>query len=130
MKMHLKHSFDNQKWVRENRVQAYHRARPIAVDGNGKFRKDRYTTLPEQPFHIERLFFEHRAENDTEGKYMQIVTLTEGSRVTIRSLEHPEYSTTIERLQACILPAGFGKHEYINEDGSHAMVVLIRMKRG
>lgn len=130
MKMHLKHSFDNQKWVRENRVQAYHRARPITVDGNGKFRKDRYTTLPEQPFHIERLFFEHRVENDTEGKYMQIVTLTEGSRVTIRSLEHPEYSTTIERLQACILPAGLGKHEYINEDGTHAMVVLIRMKRG
>lgn len=130
MKMHLKHSFDNQKWVRENRVQAYHRARPITVDGNGKFRKDRYTTLPEQPFHIERLFFEHRVENDTEGKYMQIVTLTEGSRVTIRSLEHPEYSTTIERLQACILPAGLGKHEYINEEGNHAMVVLIRMKRG
>jgi hypothetical protein len=130
MKMHLKHSFDNQKWVREARVQAYHRARPIAIDGNGKYRKDRYTTLPEMPFHIERIFFEERAENDTEGKYMQIATLTEGKRVTIRSLEHPEYSTTIECLQACVIPAGFGKHEFINEDGSHAMVVLLRLKNG
>ena len=130
MKMHLKHSFDNQKWIREGRVQAHHRARPIAVDGNGKFRKDQYTTLPEQPFHIERIFFEERAVNDTEGKYMQIVTLVEGKKVTIRSLDNPQYSTTIDRLQACILPAGFGKHEYINEDGSHAMVVFIRLKEG
>lgn len=130
MKMHTKHSFDNQKWVRESRVKDYHRARPIAIEGNGKYRKDRYTTLPEQPFHIERIFLEKRAENDTEGKYMQIVTLTEGQRVTIRSIDHPEYSTTIERLQACIIPAGYGRHEYINEDGSHAMVVLIRLKKG
>ncbi len=81
------------------------------------------------PFHIERIFLEHRAENDTEGKYMHIVTLAEGKQVTIRSKEHPEYSTTIERLQACIIPAGFGKHEYINDDGTHAMVVLIRLKK-
>lgn len=130
MKMHLEHSFNNQKWIREGRVEAYHRARPVAVEGNGKYRKDRYTTLPEQPFHIERIFFEERAENDTEGRFMQIVTLTEGKRVTVRSLEDPGYSTTIERLQACILPAGFGRHEYINEDGTHAMVVLIRLKEG
>jgi len=128
MRMHLEHSFDNNKFIRETRVRNTHRARPITIDGNGKFRKDQYTTIPEMPFHIERIFFEHKAENDTEGKYMQIVTLTEGKQVTIRSIENPEYSTTIERLQACIIPAGFGKHEYINEDGTHAMVVLIRLK--
>lgn len=81
------------------------------------------------PFHIERIFFELQAENDTEGKYMHIVTLTEGIQVTVRSKENPEYSTTIERVQACIIPAGFGKHEYINMDGTHAMVVLIRLKK-
>ena len=130
MRMHTKHSFANNKFVRETRVKEFHRARPLAVAGDGTFRKDRYTTIPEQPFEIERIFLEKRAENDTEGKFMQIVTLTEGKRVTIRSLEHPEYRTTIERLQACILPAGFGRHEYLNEDGSHAMVVLIRLKKG
>ena len=129
MRMHLDHSFNNNKFVRENRVKDIHRARPITIDGNGKFRKDQYTSISEMPFHIERIFFEHRAENDTVEKYMQIVTLTEGKQVTIRSIENPEYSTTIERLQACIIPAGFGKHEYINEDGSHAMVVLIRLKK-
>jgi len=129
MRMHLDHAFDNNKFIRENRVRDTHRARPVTIDGNGKFRKDRYTSIPEMPFHIERIFFEHRAENDTEGKYMQIATLTEGKNVTIRSIENPEYSTTIERLQACIIPAGFGKHEYINEDGTHALVVLIRLKK-
>lgn len=129
MRMHLEHSFDNNKFIRENRVKNTHRARPVTVDGNGKFRKDQYTTIAEMPFHIERIFFEQQAENDTEGKYMHIVTLAEGKHVTIRSKENPEYSTTIERLQACVIPAGFGKHEYINEDGTHAMVVLIRLKK-
>lgn len=130
MRMHLDHSFANQKWIRETRAKEFHRARPIAIAGDGKFRKDQYTTIPEQPFHIERIFLEERAENDTEGRFMHIVTLTEGRRVTIRSLDDPRRSTTIERLQACIIPAGMGRHEYVNEDGSHAMVVIIRLKKG
>jgi hypothetical protein len=129
MRMHLEHSFDNNKFIRETRAGNTHRARPVTIDGNGKSRKDQYTTIPEMPFHIERIFFEHQAENDTEGKYMHIVTLTEGKQITIRSKENPGYSTTIERLQACIIPAGFGKHEYINQDGNHAMIVLIRLKK-
>lgn len=128
MRMHLDHSFRNQKWIRESRVQSHHRARPITVDGNGRFRKDQYTTLPEMPFHIERIFMEEEAESDTDGRFMQIVTLTEGTRVTIESLDNPQYRTTIERLQACIVPAGFGRHRYINESGRHAMVVIIRLK--
>jgi len=128
LKMHLEHSFDNDKFIRESRVQNTHRARPVTTNGNGKFRKDQYSTLPEMPFYIERIFFEQHAENDTEGKYMQIVTLAEGKQITIRSKENPEYFTVIDRLQSCIIPAGFGKHEYINNDGSHAMVVLIRLK--
>lgn len=130
MKMHTAHSFANNRWIRKSRVESHHRARPITVDGNGKFRKDQYTSIPEMPFHIERVFLEKSAINDTEGRFMHIATLTEGSRVTIRSLEHPELQTTIERLQACIIPAGFGRHEYINEDGSHAMVVILRLKEG
>ncbi len=130
MKMHTAHSFDSNKFIREDRVKSRHRARPIAVDGNGKFRTDRYTTIPEMPFHIERVFMEHRAENDTEGKFMHIATLAEGERVTVRSLENPEWSTTIDRFQACTIPAGMGRHEYINEDGSHALVVIIRLKEG
>lgn len=65
-------------------------------------------------------------------KYLRlaVATLAEGKRVTVRSLENPEWSTTIDRFQSCTIPAGMGKHEYINEDGSHALVVIIRLKQG
>ena len=130
MKMHLDHAVANNRWRRENFVRDKHRARPLAVDGNGKTRKDRYATLPEMPFHIERLFFEELMENDTEGKFMQIATLVEGTSVTIKSAENPEYSTTIDRLQSAVIPAGLGKHFYINNEGKHALVVIIRLKKG
>lgn len=130
MRMHTKHSMANNKWIRESRVKDTHRARPIALAGDGKYRKDQYTTIPEMPFHIERVYFEKEAVNDTEGKYMHMVTLVQGEHVTIRSKKNPERQTTIDRYQACIIPAGFGEHEYINECGGQAMVVLIRMKKG
>lgn len=130
MRMHLEHSFDNQKWIRESRVLSHHRSRPLAIEGNGKYRKDRYATIDEMPFHIERIFMETEAEHDTEGRFMQIVTLVEGERVTIVSLDDPDKRTTIERLQSCVVPAGFGKYRYVNESGRHAMVVILRLKRG
>ncbi len=130
MRMHLDHSYANNRWRREEYVRNHLRARPVVLSGDGETRKDQYTTLPEMPFHIERLFFTKRHENDTEGRFMHIATLAEGEEVTIRSLAHPERATKIERLQAAIIPAGMGKHEYINEKGGHAMVVLIRMKEG
>lgn len=130
MRMHLEHSFDNQKWIRESRVLSHHRSRPLAIDGDGKFRKDRYATIDEMPFHIERIFMEKEATGDTEGRFMQIVTLTEGERVTIVSKTDPSRRTTIERLQACTIPANFGEHTYINESGMHAMVVILRLKKG
>jgi hypothetical protein len=130
MRMHLDHAVANERWIREERVRRNHRARPVTVAGNGRFRKDRYTTLPEMPFHIERFFFEESAEHDTEGRFVQIATLTEGERVVIESIDHPGRCTTIERLQACIIPAGFGRHRYRNLSGRHALVVLIRLKEG
>jgi hypothetical protein len=130
MNMHLDHAIRNNRWIRESRVQSHHRARPVTQDGNGKFRLDQYTTIPEMPFHIERVYLESEAINDTEGKYMQICTLVEGNEVTIECVDDPSKKTTIERLQACILPAGLGKHRYVHNGTGHALVVIIRMKKG
>jgi len=130
MRMHLDHSFTNNRWRRENYVRENLRARPVVQSGDGDTRKDQYTSLPEMPFHIERLFFVDSIVNDTEGKFMHIATLAEGEEVTIRSRKNPELQTKIERLQAAIVPAGMGEHEYINEKGGHALVVIIRLKKG
>ncbi len=130
MRMHLDHSFANNRWRREDYVRQHLRARPVVQSGDGDTRKDQYTTLPEMPFHIERLSLAKRVENDTEGKFMHIATLAEGEEVTIRSIDHPERSAKLERLQAAIIPAGMGRHEYINERGGQATVVIIRLKKG
>lgn len=89
---------------------------------------DRYSTLDEMPFDVERLFFDKRAENTTDGRFLQILTLTVGHNVTIRSKANPEISASIERLQCIAVPACFGDYEIISEDGSACTVVCFHLK--
>jgi hypothetical protein len=128
MKMHLDHSFRNNKWRREKFVEEHLRSRPIVVSGDGDRRMDRYTTISEMPFEIERFVFTEPMRHSTQGRFLQIPTLTVGGTVLIRSLQHPERQTTLEFLQACLIPAGFGDYEFVSPDGSQCTVVMIRLK--
>jgi hypothetical protein len=128
MKMHLEHSFRNNKWRREKYVQEHLRARPVVVRGDGDSRMDRFTSLDEMPFEIERFVFTKPMPHSTGGRYLQIPTLTVGKSVIIRSLQEPALQTTLEFLQACLIPAGFGDYEFISPDGSQCTVVMIRLK--
>jgi len=130
MRMHLEHSFRNNRWRREKYVQEHLRARPVVVRGDGDTRLDRYTTLPEMPFEIERFVFTKPMAYSTEGRFLQIPTLTVGKSVIIRSRRHPERQTTLDFLQACLIPAGFGDYEFVSPDGSQCTVVMIRLKQG
>jgi mannose-6-phosphate isomerase class I len=129
MRMHLEHSFRNNKWRREKYVQEHLRARPVVVRGDGDTRMDRFTTLPEMPFEIERFVFNKPMAHSTEGRYLQIPTLTVGKSIIIRSKRRPERQTSLDFLQACLIPAGFGDYEFISPDGSQCTVVMIRLKR-
>jgi len=129
MKMHLEHSFRNNKWRREKYVQEHLRARPVVVRGDGDTRMDRFSSLAEMPFEIERFVFTKPMAHSTEGKYLQIPTLTVGKSVIIRSKTDPAFQTMIEFLQACLIPAGFGDYEFISPDGSSCTVVMIRLKQ-
>jgi hypothetical protein len=91
---------------------------------------DRYSSDPRMPFEIERFHFTHRADNDTEGKFLHIVTLTVGNQVTIRSKANPAFHNTIRKFQSAIVPACFGEYEFVNEDGSACTVVQLRWKKG
>lgn len=132
MRLHVDHSFDNQKWRRESYVKQHLRARPIVQDWNSDFTYDQYTSIDEMPFHIERLIFTRRAEYDTKGKYFMIATLaeSEGSTITIRSKTNPHYQTKIEYLQSCLIPAGLGEFECVNEGQGKCTLVIIRLKKG
>ena len=129
MRMHLEHSFRNNKWRREKYVRENLRARPVVVLGDGDTRMDRYTSIPEMPFEIERFVFTKPMTHSTDGRYLQIPTLTVGKQVIIRSKSHPELETTLDFLQACLIPAGFGDYEFISPDGRECTVVMIRLKK-
>jgi len=128
MKMHLEHSFRNNKWRREKYVQEHLRARPVVVRGDGDTRMDRFTSVDEMPFEIERFVFTKPMSHSTGGRYLQIPTLTVGKTAIIRSKKDPTLQTTIEFLQACLIPAGFGDYEFISPDGSPCTIVMIRLK--
>ncbi len=130
MRMHLEHSFRNNKWRREKYVQEHLRARPVVVRGDGDTRMDRYTSIAEMPFEIERFVFTKPMAHSTEGRFLQIPTLTVGKSVIIRSKQDPARQTTLDFLQACLIPAGFGDYEFISPDGSQCTVVMIRLKHG
>ena len=129
MRMHLEHSFGNNRWRREKYVQENLRARPVVVRGDGDTRMDRYTSVPEMPFEIERFVFTKPMACTTDGRFLQIPTLTVGKSVLIRSKTHPERQTKLDFLQACLIPAGFGEYEFVSPDGSQCTVVMIRLKR-
>jgi hypothetical protein len=129
MRMHIEHSFRNNRWRREKYVQEHLRARPAVVRGDGDTRMDRFATIDEMPFEIERFVFSKPMAHSTEGHYLQIPTLTAGKTVLIRSLTNPALQTTIEFLQACLIPAGFGDYEFVSVDGSQCTVVMIRLKQ-
>ncbi|HEY5585743.1 MAG TPA: hypothetical protein VIK78_14805, partial [Ruminiclostridium sp.] len=129
-KMHLEHSFDNDKFRRESWVKDHLLAKPKMTKWTKEFSTDQYTSAPEMPFHIERLHFDAKAENNTEGKFCHIVTLTIGDRVIIRSKSNPELETEIELFQSAVIPACFGEYEYINVGKKQCSIVQIRWKKG
>lgn len=128
MRMHIEHSFRNNKWRREKYVQEHLRARPEVVHGDGDTRMDRFTSIREMPFHIERFVFTKPMRHSTDGRFLQIPTLTVGKKVIIRSLRDPSLETSLDFLQACLVPAGFGDYEFISPDGDQLTVVMIRLK--
>jgi hypothetical protein len=101
----------------------------VVVHGDGDTRMDRYTSVPEMPFEIERFVFKKNMKHSTEGRFLQIPTLTVGDKVVIRSLSNPKLEMSLDFLQACLIPAGFGDYEFISPDGVELTVVMIRLKK-
>jgi hypothetical protein len=127
LKMHLDHSFDNDKYCRESYVRDHLRARPIVQKFTKEYKLDQYTSDPRMPFHIERLHFEKRAEYSTGGKILHVATLTRGKQVTIRS-KTTGAEAEIVRWQSCILSASFGDYEVINPGEGECELVILRWK--
>lgn len=130
MKMHLDHSFNASKFRREDYVDKKLRAKPSVVKWTKDYYIDRYSSVSEMPFEIERIHYTKAGEYDTEGKFCHIITLTVGTRAKIYSKSNPQLCTEINLFQAAVIPASFG--EYVIEssgDGANT-ATLVRWKKG
>ena len=130
MRMHLDHAFDTEKWRRESYVKANLMPKAKVVKWTKDYKFDRFDSIPEMPFEIERFHFSTKADNNTEGRFAQILTLTIGKRVKIVSKANPEYQTEIDRFQSAIVPACYGEYEIISLDEGFCEVVQLRWKKG
>lgn len=128
MRMHTENSFRNNKWRRTYYVADKLRATPAVVRDDGDTRMDRYSSISEMPFEIERFVFNKPMKHSTDGCFLQIPTLTVDKQVIIRSVSNPKLETSLAFLQACLIPAGFGDYEFISPDGSQITVAMIRLK--
>lgn len=129
-KMHLDHGFSMDKFRRESWVRDHLRPRARVVKWTREYYLDRFDSLPEMPFEIERLFFSERAQYGTEGRFAHVLTLTVGKRAVVRSLADPELQTELDLFQSCTVPAAFGDYEIVNPDGGQSTVVVLRWKKG
>ena len=128
--LQCKHGFNIDMARRESWVKDNLRSRPEVIKWTPDYYIERFKSLPEMPFHIERFTFNEFCEYSTEGKYMQVATLTIGKNITIRSKSDPTKQTTIDYLQAAAIPADFGDYEFVNNGEGQCTVVMIRMKKG
>jgi len=130
LKMHMDHSFNVSKFRREDYVDKKLRAKPSVVKWTKEYYIDRYSSVPEMPFEIERIHFKKAGEYNTEGKYCHIITLTVGTKAKIYSKANPELCTNINLFQAAVIPASFGEYVIESEQEGGNTATLVRWKKG
>ena len=128
LKMHMDHSNRNNKWRREDYVDRKLRARPEVVKWTREYYIDRYSSVPEMPFDVERIFFYKKGEYSTEGKCVHIITLTVGENIVIRSKKDPALEANINLFQSAVIPAAFGAYELVNSSGGQCTAVVFHWK--
>ncbi len=130
LKMHLDHSFNTSRYRREDYVKAKLRAKPKVVEWTKEYFIERYSSIDEMPFEIERIHYYKKGEYSTQGKFCHIITLTEGKTAVIYSKSNPEYRTQINLFQAAVIPASFGEYIIESDGTGKNTATLVRWKKG
>ena len=124
----MDHSFNNSKWRREDYVDKKLRAKPEVIKWTKEYYIDKYSSVPEMPFDVERIFFYKGAEYSTEGKHVHILTLTVGENIEIRSKKNHAFHTNINLFQSVVIPAAFGEYELVNNSKGQCTAVVFHWK--
>jgi len=65
---------------------------------------------PQMYISLRRLEFENRCEQDTKGEKFHVLTLVDGEKVRVRSVEHPERHFDMDFMEIVCVPADMGKY--------------------
>jgi len=130
LKMHLEHGRSMEKTRRASWVKDHLLSTPAVIKWTKDYYVEQYKSYSVMPYHVERIHFEKVGEYSTEGKFMHMLTVTVGSKVTVRSKANPMYSAECDKFQTLVIPAFFGDYEIINEEGGRVTCVIQRWKEG
>lgn len=111
-------------WVRENLVQE-----PRLVEsGNGwaEYIVGEHDLLY---FSLRRLEFEKQIEGNTNGIF-HVLTLVDGEKVLVQSLDNPELSYTQNYLDVVVVPANMGRYVVKNLGNQPVCMHKTRLKDG
>lgn len=65
---------------------------------------------PQMYISLRRLEFEKCCEQDTKGERFHVLTLVDGEKVRVRSVEHPERHFDMDFMEIVCVPADMGKY--------------------
>ena len=111
-------------WVKENLVQ-----KPRLVEsGNGwaEYIVGEHDLLY---FSLRRLEFEKEIEGNTNGKF-HVLTLVDGEKVQVQSLDNPELSYTQNYLDVVVVPANMGRYVVKNLGNQPVCIHKTMLKDG
>lgn len=91
-------------WVRQNIVQ-----KPRTVREGDNWREIILGESDLLYFSLRRLDFQTSIEDDTKGKF-HVLSVVNGERIRIRSIDHPERSFEARYLDIVVVPANMGRY--------------------
>jgi len=111
-------------WVKENLVQAPRRVR--GGDDWTEYIVGEHDLLY---FSLRRLEFEKKIEDDTRGRF-HVLTLVDGEKVAVRSVENPALCYTQNYLDVVIVPANVGRYVIENQGNQPVCIHKTMLKDG
>ena len=80
-------------------------------------------------FSLRRLEFEKTCRQNTEGRF-HVLTLVDGERIRVRSLEHPERYYDASFMDLVVVPADMGAYEIVNLGAEPIRVHKTLLRKG
>lgn len=111
-------------WVRENLVQ-----QPRTVRRGEDWAEYIVGEHDLLYFSLRRLEFEKGIEDDTNGKF-HVLTLVNGEKVIVQSVDHPELSYVQEYLDVIVVPANMGRYTIKNLGNQPVAIHKTMLKDG